>query len=177
MPLIDYTYFVGQINIPNVDKPATLQALDTFIAENENDTMCNLLGYELFKAFQTEIATQTQRMVDLRDGVEYSYGGRLYKWRGLKFLQNNTKYSLLAYYIYFMYMQNKATNTSGTGENVATTENSVAHNSIDKQVYAHNQFVRHSADLYQFLNAKYNLYPEWQGNYWREVKTINSLGI
>jgi hypothetical protein len=179
MPLIDYTYFVGQINIPNVDKPAVLQSLQSFIDEKENETMCNLLGYDLWNAYKTEIAltTPTQRMVNLRDGIEYSFGNRLYKHRGLKFVENTTKYSLLAYYIYFHYIRNKTTNTGGTGESIATTENTVAISPIEKSVYSYNRFVELSQEVYRFLQANYTLYPEWYYNYWNEVRKTNSLGI
>lgn len=181
MPIIDYTYFIGAINIPNTDKQEVQQSLLVFINDFEPAALCNLFGYELFKAFNAGLAVTpdpVQRMVDLRDGKEYSYGGRLYKWKGLKYVENNKKFSLLANYIYFQYTNNKLTQTSGVGEIVNKVDNANSASSNHKTIQAYNQFVKESQELYHFLNANTSTYPEWQNTYWIEVsKTINSFGI
>jgi hypothetical protein len=179
--IIDYTYFNGLINIPNTDKPEVQQSLLVFINDIEPKALCSLLGYELFKAFNAGIAINPNpelRMKNLRDGVEYAYNGRLYYWKGFKYLENNRKFSMFANYIYFHYANNKSTTTTGVGEVVANTDNAKAVSNSHKAITAYNLFVAEAKELYQFLEANTSVYPEWNYTYWREVsRTINQFGI
>lgn len=86
MPLIDRSYFVGNINIPNTDRPEIQERLDLFIETYEAELLPDLLGYSLYKAFTQGLqgAPIEQKWTDLLEGVEYTnQSNRLAKWRGL----------------------------------------------------------------------------------------------
>lgn len=63
MPLINESYFVGQLNIPDTDQAATLERLNWFIERYEREFLVDVMGYRLYKAFVTGI---TQANVDTR---------------------------------------------------------------------------------------------------------------
>lgn len=86
MPLIDRSYFVGEINIPNTHRIEIQERLDLFIETHEPELLCDLLGYSLYKAFTQGLqgAPVDQKWKDLLEGVEYTnQSDRLTKWRGL----------------------------------------------------------------------------------------------
>jgi hypothetical protein len=86
MPLIDRSYFVGELNIPNTDRPEIQERLDLFIETYETELLRDLLGYPLYKAFMNGLqgAPVDQKWTNLLEGVEYTdQSDRLTKWRGL----------------------------------------------------------------------------------------------
>lgn len=86
MPLIDRSYFVGNINIPNTHRPEIQERLDLFIETYEPELLQDLLGYPLYKAFMDGLqgAPVDQKWTSLLEGVEYTNeSNRLTKWRGL----------------------------------------------------------------------------------------------
>lgn len=177
---IDYSYFNGLINIPNADKAEVQQKINTLVADIQPHILSNLLGYELYKAYLTDtaLASPSQRFIDLRDGAEFTYCGRLYKWKGLFRAVGNKKYSLIANYIFFHYINNHITITTGVGEAKSNIDNASWADSNNKAILAYNMFVNEAQELYLFLEAKYAVYPEWNYTYSVEAKRqINSLGI
>lgn len=79
--LINQSFFVRDLVIPNTGNAAVLETINSFIAKYEPQCLSKILGYELYKAFGTE---SSQRMVDLLGGVEYTNQfGKLAKWQGL----------------------------------------------------------------------------------------------
>lgn len=83
--LIDKTYFIGDINIPNTHILAISENVDWFIEKYEDDFLKKLMGYAFFKIFIDGISQTTveQRWNDLLFGVEYTSNGILKKWTGL----------------------------------------------------------------------------------------------
>jgi hypothetical protein len=113
MSLIDSTYFVGDIALPNLDEvPNTFQdTMDRY----EEEILKKLLGYQLYNAFIAGIAvepTPDQKWLDLRDGAEFTFdfcGETItQKWNGLI---NTDKVSLISYYVYYQHRY----------ENISTT--------------------------------------------------------
>ena len=49
--LIDTSYFVGELNIPNTDSPAILERLTWFINKYEVEILRDVLGTDLYRAF------------------------------------------------------------------------------------------------------------------------------
>jgi hypothetical protein len=84
MPLTDYTFFVGELNIPNIDKPEVLEELNRFIVKYEDELLTALLGYEMYKLFKAGLTADPieQLWVDLLTGAEFTYSNRLSKWKG-----------------------------------------------------------------------------------------------
>ena len=196
MALIDDSYFIGEISLPNISR--WINTFNQLINKYEKEVLTDLMGYPLYTLFSAGIAEETpdQIWLDIRDGKEFSfeYDGVTVtrKWNGLI---NADKVSLIAYYCYYKIIFESLTDTTGIGEVLGNPENSVNKDNIAKAVNAWNKFIdlygytcgydfskfndtyytftdRPSA--YNFLNANRDIYPTWEF----EVKrTINRFGI
>lgn len=85
MSLIDSSYFVGSINIPNTNKTEIAERLDWFIKKYEPVLLTGILGYELYLAFKAGLQeiTVDQKWLDILYGADYTYQSRLKRFRGL----------------------------------------------------------------------------------------------
>ncbi len=85
MGLISISYFNGEINIPNTDKPAVKDLLQQFIDKYEPELLSRVMGVSFYNAFIAGLgeATVPQMWQDLLMGKGYSYYGRDYQWRGI----------------------------------------------------------------------------------------------
>lgn len=164
--LIDWTYFIRNITITNIDpiktnNAVTFDRIVSFILKYEPECLKGILGYELYKALLTETS---QRITDLVFGAEYTDScGNLQYWRGL--VQPTPKISLIANYIYYYYQDANATQTSGVNTNVPKGEASTAVSVGDKMLDAWNFFSSETKEMICFLWNKNQLaspvYPEF----------------
>jgi len=119
--LIDDTYFVGDISITSGE----YSTLTADIARYEKEIINAVFGYELGKLILAYNDSSEQRIIDLVEGVEYTveYNNRdqLVRWNGLI---NDDKISIIAYYVYYRYLRDKATFNMPTGEMKPKNENS-----------------------------------------------------
>lgn len=86
MALIDRTYFVGELNIPNTNQAAIGSAVDLFIEQYEDQFLNEVLGYTLSKALKAglQVAPVAQKWTDLIEGVEYTdLANKTRFWKGL----------------------------------------------------------------------------------------------
>lgn len=86
MSLIDRTYFVGELNIPNTSQAAIGSAVDLFIEQYEEKLLNDVLGYTLYKALKAGLqdVPVAQKWTDLIEGVEYTDPvNKTRKWQGL----------------------------------------------------------------------------------------------
>lgn len=86
MSLIDRTYFVGELNIPNTNQAAIGSAVDLFIEQYEDQFLNEVLGYTLYKALKAglQVVPVAQKWTDLIEGVEYvDLANKTRKWKGL----------------------------------------------------------------------------------------------
>lgn len=74
MALIDRTYFVGELSIPNTSTAAIGSLVDLFIEKYEDQFLQRVLGYSLYKAFKAGllVVPVAQQWTDLIEGVEYT---------------------------------------------------------------------------------------------------------
>ena len=212
--LIDVSYFVGEINIPNcsidditngVENP-TNDNLMRFIRKYEIEILRSALGMDLYRNFMNALGQKSdgtgydnvtngrannsvdQKWKDLLNGAEY-YGldSRLHKWQGFIALQDDTSSpkSLIANYVYYKYLKNAASLTTGIGEVISNADNSTNTSIMNKSVNAWNEMVEWLHDLIWFMDTKisydYNYYPGWilQNRYLllSHFQTINSFNI
>jgi len=85
MPLIDRSYFNGQLNLPQ-NRIGEQESLDLFIELKERDLLKTIFGYAFYKAFMAGLAETVieQKWTDLLYGAEYTdLSGKLQKWEGL----------------------------------------------------------------------------------------------
>lgn len=86
MALIDRTYFIGDLNIPNTSQTAIGSAVDLFIEQYEEKLLNEALGYTLYKALKAglQIVPVAQKWTDLIEGVEYTdLATKTRFWKGL----------------------------------------------------------------------------------------------
>ena len=151
MFIIDDSYFIGKINVPNVTEynGSTVEAIDDYINKYGRLFMRETLGNILFKDLMLNldngelIENASQKWVDLINGKEYTKNGETYTWQGIKGGCDLYKDSILAYFIYLNYFEI----TYFTGFSLASTEakNSTVINPSNHLVEIHNDFV----SLYQ----------------------------
>ena len=120
MSFIDSTYFVGEINIPQA---STDTSLAQAITQYEKEILIQLLGYKLYTLLIADLVNgipQTDIYVDLVNGAEFDleFEGNTItlKWEGLK---NTALQSLIAYYVFFKYVERDVSRYYGTGMSIA----------------------------------------------------------
>lgn len=105
MSLIDISYFVGDITIPNTDQVPVAERVNWYIGKYEQEFLRKILGYALYKAFIADLnvtapATPSQRMLDILYGKEYTnLQGYLTQWRGL-IMTDNPVFNMAGGYVY-----------------------------------------------------------------------------
>lgn len=155
--IIDTSYFFGDILIGQLSEQSVQDKGNLFIKQYEPEILRGLLGYETYKLLIVE--NPESRFVELNTGKEYTDKTGLRKWEGL--IQPTLKISLIAYYVYYWYQRSQTTTTSGTGEGKTQTQNAIPISSMDKMASAWNKMVSLNEELYSFLNANKDVYPEW----------------
>ncbi|MES2004336.1 MAG: hypothetical protein V4450_07430 [Bacteroidota bacterium] len=173
--IIDATYFVANLNIPNSGDTAISQTITWFINKYEPEFLEKLMGYPLYKAFQAGLAAEpaTERFTDILNGKEYTnLNGRLVKWKGLK-ETTPQKFSVIACYVYYWYYRNASTQTTGTGESRPKTDNTDNVSPRQKMISALNEVYYTTKAFIEFLEANQAIYPEWSLS--DKVETLSKI--
>lgn len=166
MALIDTSYFYGDLSIAQITEDSVDTVVKRFIALYEPEVLTNLMGYELYKNYLAGVTAGTQKYKDVRDGKEYTNRmGRLSKWRGLKQKLGSDSFSLVANYVYFQYIKDQASSTTGTGEKISNAQNAIGTSPRFKMVRAWNQMARWNWELVEFLLSNQSDYPEFLTHY------------
>jgi|ERR1035437_1176376 hypothetical protein len=200
MSFIDSTYFIGEINIPQASTSADLTQA---IGHYEKEILIQLLGYKLYSLLIADLSNgipQSQIYIDLVDGAEFTHSFRgqdiTLKWEGLK---NTSLQSLIAYYVFYKYVERDVTRLYGSGVSMAPSGNEWQRVSpINKLIAAWERMrelygkvdseyrQRSSLDIgfplisnsdpsaYNFLYANKDDYPDW---IFTPQWNINQFGI
>jgi hypothetical protein len=180
MPLIDSSYFVGDINIPDTGNPAVLERLDFFIAKYEAEFLEALLGYTLWQAYVAGIAvtpTPDAKWTDLRDGKEYTVSDIGFKYTGLR--NATLKQSPIAQYVYYWWMRNDIKAKPDDAE--ARREYYEARNR--SMVTAWNDMAQWVRSAIHYLDNYADTYTGWQTSrpypyeLWNISRPINSMNL
>ncbi len=97
MNIIDYTFFHGEINLPQAGNADGQAKLAGFIAQHEPELLQDILGYDLWEAFTTGIAQSTieQKWLDLLSGKVFTNAaGIKKKWPGFVIMPDGQALSL-----------------------------------------------------------------------------------
>lgn len=179
MALINKTYFFAELAIAQLSDPSVTAAINAVIDEREPELLQRLLGLELYEAYKAGIDGDVQKYTDIKDGKTYTHPstGKKEQWHGLAFTLGTAKKSLIANYVYWHYIRDNHTFTTGSGQK--KTESGINALPTDKLVRAWNEMVKWSTELYIFLSAFPALYPEFANTVIdAELYTMqNSLGI
>lgn len=175
MSLIDGSYFNLDINTPDNE----YQNIQEFIDRYEPEILKQLLGLELYRLVIEETPTE-QRILDLRDGVDYDVDGVTYHWNGLI---NDDQISLIAYYVYYYYVRFNMSENSTIGQVKVKPENgSVANPSLTvqdawtrlEQLYGSAYYPTAYESAYGFLNYFKDIFPEW---IFQEIGSVNAFDL
>lgn len=166
--LINQTYFVGEILVPNLTGVGPIPAgnveeLNRFISKYEPEFLDEVLGHDLSTAFQTGIsaATPEQRWVDLK----------------IRLLNETHKLSPIAGYVYYHYFRDRLSTSSGLGEVESTAENANVVLNTDKMARAYNDAVRKGKAVFEYVQANASTYPELDPTHCFTLSPVNTFGI
>ena len=169
MYIIDETYFIKELSVPNLNEMDSdnLTVLEQYIDKYARQFMQNILGYELFKDFDTNKLT-AQKWIDLINGKEYTKDGKLVKWKGLIYEDGIYKGSILAKYVFYFWLKDNITTVTATGEKMIEAQNAIAVNSNQRLVSVWNDFVKeyqntqiNNPTIYELNNRTV---IDWYGN-------------
>ena len=155
MYLIDKTYFIKNLHVPNTEEPTSDAStdLDMSIDRYVRQFMQFTLGNVLFTDFDNYVTdgeleiTAPQKWLNLVNGHSYTKEGIYYVWQGLKYELGLYKVSLLANYTYVNHYQN--TTNSILGQIAIDPKNGVVVNPTDHLVSVWNEFI----EMYQGANC------------------------
>jgi hypothetical protein len=171
MPIIDTSYFYGDLSIAQIENEAVEANVKRFIKQYEPELLTELFGYELYKNYLAGVATE-QKYKDILNGKEYTNrAGKLSKWNGLK--NTTLSQSPIANYLYYWYLRDQASVTTGTGEKTANAQNASNASPRTKMARAWNQMVKWNCELVEFLLSNQSDYPEFLNHYSsRELRNL-----
>lgn len=190
--LIDISYFKGALKIPNIDKDPTAFE-QNYIAVYEAEILTKLLGNSLYQLLIANYVSGTPSIyVDLVEGKTYDVeiNEKTYsvKWNGLI---NSEKISLIAYYVYFKYLEQNYQQLTGLGVIQANSENANIVSPNAKMVWANNECSKLAGSypyisdgdvtantlepsLFYFIANNLTDYPDF---FYTPFNKINVLGI
>jgi len=151
--IIDTTYFIGDISLP-VDNIA--EKLNSKIKTYEPEILTRILGYDLYKKMLASQSTEPYK--SLIEGKEYQVDDIWYNWRGLK---NTNKESLIAYYVWFMFVQLDSSFVSGSGIKQLNSENATVMDNGYLQRSNWNKMVEWIEEMNQFIANNISDYPTY----------------
>lgn len=149
MPLIDSTYFENSNIIANVSEPdpdyKTDKVLDLMILKGERDVLSFAFGIEMWEDFKTFITDgiapgTPQNYMDIIKGKIYEKQGKKCYWKGL--VQEDTKESLLADYVYCLYNDDNNSTSTGIGEVAINSKIGYRASIVPKVTKVWNRFIR-----------------------------------
>lgn len=154
--------------------------LTTYIDNVEKEVLYDLLGKDLYDAFVAGLAVVPAPdpiWTNLRDGKEYVYKVKNYKWVGMKAMLKPIVYSRWT-------KDNHQQDTGGVGVVKVKGQNALPSNPSRKIVEAHLKSKRIAGDLcYQqdslcgFLKANESIYYVDFPFYFCPIKSINSFNL
>ena len=158
--IIDDTYFIRKINLPQTGSTDGRAEVQGFIDTYEPEYLQKVLGYPLWKAFTDGIAGSGEpdaRWLTLLDGAEFTYNSSTIKWPGF-----TAKPSPISQYIYYQEAEDRAKDTVLVGTSTGSTDNATRVSPASKMIDAWNVMTGLNVLLWNFLNANKSTYPEWK---------------
>lgn len=158
--IINADYFIGDNNVPNTDYDDVSSSLEYLINVHEKYYLNAVLGEPLARlliaAMEAEpVAAPYEKILN---GTLYtSINGQEYQWEGLR--NTSTFLSPIADYVYYWWLRNGVTQSSGIGEVVNGSMMASPASSKGKQAEAWNRMVDKSLYLFDYLRANRALFP------------------
>lgn len=140
MSIVQPSDFEGKFTLANTTEQYIMDLIQLCIDEREPEMLTKLLGAELYADLLAGLAvtpTPDTKWTTLRDKV----------------------FKSIKAYVYWFYMRENATSTTGNGETNAKTANADQTTPIDKMVDRWNEGVKGNYDTVKFVNDNPNDYP------------------
>lgn len=162
MYIIDESYFIKEIRIPNaseIDVSGSTDSFDSWIDQQARLCLQNALGSVLFADFDSNVTNGVldvgapTKWLDLVNGKTYTKDGYTYIWKGLAFTEGTFKGSLLAYFTYCKWLEFQLSQQTGMGEARGKAVNSMSANSTHRYVMLWNAFVEMYQGKYSETNT------------------------
>ena len=166
MALIDTSYFIGEITVPNIGSvsgnPAAsinLAELNRLILIYEKDYLVKLLGKALYDVFIANPSADwvVSLTAQLKD--------------------TTNKISPIAYYVWHWWKRNNASMTSEMGEFAAKSENASTNSNIMKQITGFNTCVSLTCDVLDWMDENSTIFPSAPETDLYAFRPINDFGI
>lgn len=165
MPLIDKTYFVGELDIPNTNNSNVETRLAYFIEEKQPDFLQLLLGELLYADYVAATV--------VAEGVEVDP-----IWSGL--ITADIKKAFAAY-VYYYWARMNWTKTTAQGEVKPKAENSDVVYDSAKMVYAWNKIWPQVSRFITLMDGQRTTYPNWPYSYqfflYQAFRPINGMNL
>lgn len=158
--IIDNTYFIGEIYIPNAkpsvssDVTTVASDLNLFINKYEKDCLLRCLGYSLYADFVDNLDLTKPTYIkdgadakwdELLNGKIYTINNKQLQWNGIRFKNSSSdkkpNRSFLANYVYWFYEQDYDVFRAGVGNVKGKSKNAENVSSAPKVVRAWNEMV------------------------------------
>lgn len=174
MPLIDRTYFVGPLHIPQANASGVAENLDLHIQRYEPRYLRAAMGPSMYAAFAAGLAAGSVPYFSEAFSDAFLKSTLAVRWdwlvNGHTFSVNNTPViwpglasdeSPIAAFVYWQWRKNHFTTTQSTGgETLGSYENATAVSPAQKMVDAWNGMVEQTRALSMILGTT-GLYPEF----------------
>lgn len=162
MYIIDDSYFTDDKFIPNLGIGVTKEDINPLIDGCVHDLLESVLGTKKYLEFTENLTEEgelkpdaSQEWINLINGCEYEYNEEKHYFKGLIFKRGAYKNSLLAYYVFYKWLKNNVSKTTGIGEVVISSKNAVNVGLTNKVVETWNKFWSLLSDDYHHNGVKY----------------------
>ena len=164
---INKDYFANQLSIPTLIgsgqfSVAKQTELAAFIAVHEKVALRDILGDDLYTAYQSGLSTSPipPRITALK----------------AQLVDATAKTSPLANYVWYKWQQTHQQITTAQGDRATVSDNLTTSYATELYVSVWNEMVDALADFYDWLGDNIADYPEYDGTVFN-LKYINALGI
>lgn len=169
--IIDNSYFVGELHISQVGASASAKVnnndvMERFIDKYEVELIDCALGRHLSREFFSNFDAFSGRLVsgvdskwsNLLEGTTYESCGKEHYWQGLRNKTGNLKRSIVAYYVYYNYMQDNIIQKSTMGTVRPDAENTRNAGAIPTLTRAWRNFIDWYGDGYGYGYGNSGIY-------------------
>lgn len=150
MYLIDETYFIKELSIPNLKEAQVYgetMEFETWIDKEARQCLKDALGYQNYSELDSYIDNgqlkdeAPEKWKNLVYGASFQLNGVNVKWEGLLIQEGVFKKSLLAQFVYAKWLEFQTSKMTGTGEKRTKSSGSQSVNGTHRYVSVWNQFV------------------------------------
>ena len=165
MSIVNVSDFKGKNTIAQTEQANVASVVQAYIDRLEPEYLRKVLGVTLYDLYNAGIIANDAKYLAIKNGANYtdSYGDVVY-YEGLK--------QPILNYIYFHYLKNNTTATTGSGEK--TIQKAEAAAALDKEVRAYNDMVTVNKQLHGYLYSK-QIKVSWK--YSEMFEYENTLGL